>query len=187
MDRFLQVDQDEVSFRDWYDQNELEDAVNNEFYPPAICFAVRYKPLPDFEEPNDLEVLEVNMTGTHKPQVSFPITVYSPKGEYMCLWHSTSVCKSFYLDCLLPCVAMWIFVTYHVHGGGRGWCNTNCKLTLIALLTSHVIVVYVCMLGRVYLPWAMIVFPSRPWYDPSVCSWWASQSIGWTLGCFQAK
>ena len=82
---FLQVDQDEVAL-DRYGET-LKDAVTSEDYPPSICYSVRYEalpfPPPDFEQPS-LEKLKVSLTGTHKPVVSFPITVYTARGEYIC-------------------------------------------------------------------------------------------------------
>ena len=95
---YLQVDQDEVAL-DRYGEKlkdavaldrygeKLKDAVASEDYPPSICYSVRYKalpfPPPDFEQPSS-EKLTVSLTGTHKPVVSFPITVYTARGEYIC-------------------------------------------------------------------------------------------------------
>ena len=76
----LQVIQDEVAFYSRYDERELESRVTSEHYPPAIRYAVRYSRPLNYEQPR-LDLLKVNMTGTNKSQVSFPITLYNAKGE----------------------------------------------------------------------------------------------------------
>ena len=77
---FLQVDQNEVTFRKRCTEEKLEDLVSHKLYPPAIHCSVVYSRSPDYEQPS-LDILEVKMTGTNKPPVSFLIKVYSPLGK----------------------------------------------------------------------------------------------------------
>ena len=79
---FLQVKRDEVAFRKWNTKEKLEDLVTHKLYPPAIHCSVVYSRPPDYEQPS-LDILEVKMTGTNKPLVSFLIKVYSAMGKYM--------------------------------------------------------------------------------------------------------
>ena len=57
--------------------------VTGRLYPPAIHYTVTYSRPPDFDHVS-LEVLEVIMTGTDQPQVTFPLPVYNTNGECMC-------------------------------------------------------------------------------------------------------
>ena len=79
----LQVNQDEVAFHNQYSKEQLERLVAVGLYPPAIHYTVTYSRPPDFEHAS-LKVLKVIMTGTNKPQVTFPIAVYRVNGECKC-------------------------------------------------------------------------------------------------------
>ena len=64
--------------------------VADRLYPPAIHCAVTYPRPPDFERVS-LETLEVILTGTDKPQFTFPVEVYQAFGECPYMFHFTSV------------------------------------------------------------------------------------------------
>ena len=96
---FLQVNQEDVAFRDKYkEQQKLEGLVADGLYPPAIHCAVTYSRPPDFGNVS-LETLEVDMTGTDRQQVTFPVEVYQAKGEYMYVFHFKSCRLNLCLTC----------------------------------------------------------------------------------------
>ena len=102
----MQVDQADVALKLYVEG--LEDAVAREYYPPSICYSVRYEAPPDFEQPSS-EKLKVSLTGTHKPVVSFRITVYTTRGEYICCIEA-SMC-----DHLLHAMQRYTYYTFHIN------------------------------------------------------------------------
>ena len=114
-----QVHQDEVACHDQYTQGKLKRLVSNGLYPPAIHCVVTYKYAPDFEVID--HVLNVKMIGTDKPKVSFPVKVYSAKGE--CMWYIVcinSVNHYYYL-----CLTMDLLIAPRSHS-----CFSNSLVTI---------------------------------------------------------
>ena len=75
--------------------------VTGRIYPPAIHCAVMYSRPPDFENVT-LEVLDVVVTGTDPPQVTFPIPVYCTTGECMCFISQVCTCGEALPSVTLP-------------------------------------------------------------------------------------